>query len=224
MGWTKEARYIYQKRGVWYFSKRVTSELQRHYKRSRIAFSLYTKSRRAAAGRAVTLAAKLEENWLTIRRRTDGDLFSKFMNGGSLAVAGDASGPLMTEASQIYLGAKGKSRPLTFSQAVNRSVQYLVSVAGDKPVDSYERVDANKLRDALVARGLSPGSIRMAFSAIRALVNFTTRELGLNEVRAFSSIYLGEPETLNSATSRPGIHPIGQRPRVRRRSNAGLAG
>ena len=59
--------------------------------------------------------------------------------GGSLAVAGDASGPLMTEASQIYLGAKGKNRPLTFSQAVNRSVRYLVSVVGDKPVDSYER-------------------------------------------------------------------------------------
>ena len=224
MGWTKEARYIYQKRGVWYFSKPVTSELQRHYKRSRIAFSLYTKSRRAAAGRAVTLAAKLEENWLTIRRRTDGDLFSKFMNGGSLAVAGDASGPLMTEASQIYLGAKGKSRPLTFSQAVDRSVRYLVSVAGDKPVDSYERVDANKLRDALVSRGLSPGSIRRTFSVVRALVNFTTRELGLNEVRAFSGISLGKPETPNSATRRPGIHPIGQRPRVRHRIDAGLAG
>jgi integrase len=109
----------------------------------------------------------------------------------------------MTEASQIYLGAKGKSRPLTFSQAVNRSVRYLVSVAGDKPIDSYERVDANKLRDALVARGLSPGSIKRTFSVVRALVNFTTRELGLNEVRAFSSVYLGEPEVLNSATRRP---------------------
>ena len=160
MGWTKEARYIYQKRGVWYFSRRVPSDLQRHYKRSRIVFSLHTKSQRAAAVRAVTLASKLEENWLTIRWRTDGDLFSKFMNGGSLAVAGDASGPLMTEASQIYLGAKGKSRPLTFSQAVNRSVRYLVSVAGDKPVDSYERVDANKLRDALVARGLTQALLR----------------------------------------------------------------
>jgi len=203
MGWTKEARYIYQKRGVWYFSRRVPSDLQRHYKRSRIAFSLHTKSRRAAAARAVTLASKLEENWLTIRWRTDGDPLSRFMNGGSLAVAGDASGPLMTEASQIYLGAKGKSRPLTFSQAVNRSVRYLVSVAGDKPIDSYERVDANKLRDALVARGLSPGSIKRTFSVVRALVNFTTRELGLNEVRAFSSVYLGEPEALSSATRRP---------------------
>ena len=101
MGWTKEARYIYQKRGVWYFSRRVPSDLQRHYKRSRIVFSLHTKSQRAAAVRAVTLASKLEENWLTIRWRTGGDPFSKFMNGRSLAVAGDAPGPLMTEASQI---------------------------------------------------------------------------------------------------------------------------
>ena len=36
MGWTKEARYIYQKGGVGYFSKRVPSDLQRHYERSKI--------------------------------------------------------------------------------------------------------------------------------------------------------------------------------------------
>ena len=28
----------------------------------------------------------------------------------------------------------------------------------------------------------------------RALVNFTTREFGLSEVKAYSSVYLGEPE------------------------------
>jgi len=98
MGWTKEARYIYQKRGVWYFSRRVPSELQRHYKRSRIAFSLRTRSRRAAAVRAVTLASKLEESWLIIRWRTDGDPFSRFINGGSVAGGDEASGPLRGEA------------------------------------------------------------------------------------------------------------------------------
>ena len=57
----KEARFIYQKRGVCYFIRRISSDLQKHYKRSRIAFSLHTKSHRAVvATSAVTLASKLD--------------------------------------------------------------------------------------------------------------------------------------------------------------------
>ena len=200
---TKEARYIYQKRGVWYFSRRVPSDLQRHYKRPRIAFSLRTKSNRAAATRAVTLASKLEEDWLTIRWRTDSAPFSRFMNISTGAIDRNASGPLMTEASQIYLTAKGKSRPLTFTQAVNRSVRYLISVAGDKSIGSYVREDANNLRDALIARGLSRASIRRTLSVLRATINFTTRELGLDDIKVFSGVYLGEPEGLTHTTRRP---------------------
>ena len=117
---TKEACFIYQKRGVWYFSRRVPGDLQKHYKRCRIAFSLSTKSRRSASTRAVTLASKLEEDWLTIRWRSNGDPFIRFMN---VSTGPNASGPLMTEADQIYLKAKGASRPVTFTQAVNRSVR-----------------------------------------------------------------------------------------------------
>ena len=196
---TKEARYIYQKRGVWYFSRRIPGDLQRHYKLSRIAFSLRTRSRRAATTRAVTLASKLEEDWLTMRWRTDSAPFSRFMN---VSTGPNASGPLMTEAGQIYLKAKGASRPPTFTQAVNRSVKYLVSVAGDKSIDSYVREDANGLRDALIARGLSRASIRRTLSVLRATINFTTRELGLEDVKVFSGVYLGEPEELTQTTRR----------------------
>ena len=110
----------------------------------------------------------------------------------------NASGPLMTEAGQIYLKAKGASRPLTFTQAVTRSARYLVSVAGDKPIDSYVREDANSLRDALIAKGL----IRRTLSVLRATINFTTRELGLEDVKVFSGVYLGEPEELTQTTRR----------------------
>ena len=56
----KEARFIYQKRGVCYFIRRIPSDLQKHYKRSKIAFSLYTKSHRAVATSAVKLACQLD--------------------------------------------------------------------------------------------------------------------------------------------------------------------
>jgi integrase len=125
------------------------------------------------------------------------------MNVSTRSIDRNASGPLMTEASQIYLKAKGKSRPLTFTQAVNRSVRYLVSVAGDKPIDSYVREDANSLREALIAKGLSRASIKRTLSVLRAAINFTTRELELDEVKVFSGVYLGEPEELTHTTRRP---------------------
>ncbi len=90
MGMTKEAGFIYQKRGVWYFSRRIPSDLQRCYKRSRIALSLHARSYRAAATRAVTLASKLEEDWLTIRWRTGGDPFARFVNAAVATTWGEA--------------------------------------------------------------------------------------------------------------------------------------
>ena len=51
----------------------------------------------------------------------------------------NALGPLMTEADQIFLKAKGASRPLAFTQVVTRYVRYLVSVTGDKSIDDYVR-------------------------------------------------------------------------------------
>jgi hypothetical protein len=40
--------YLYQKRGVYYFSRRVPEDLLCHYKQSKIVFSLRTKSIKAA--------------------------------------------------------------------------------------------------------------------------------------------------------------------------------
>ena len=38
------ASYLYQKRGVYYFSKQVPSDVRQHYKRDRIVICLKTKS------------------------------------------------------------------------------------------------------------------------------------------------------------------------------------
>lgn len=76
-------------------------------------------------------------------------------------------------------------------------------MAGDKPIDSYVREDANSLRDELIAKGLSRASIKRTLSVLRASINFTTRELGLEDVKVFSGVYLGEPEELTHKTRRP---------------------
>ena len=60
---TKSNSYTFQKDGIWYFSRRVPADLRRHYRTSRIAYSLRTKSIRDARVRAMSDAAKLDRHW-----------------------------------------------------------------------------------------------------------------------------------------------------------------
>ena len=54
------------------------------------------------------------------------------------------------------------------------------------------RTDANALRDYLQDRGLSSESIKRNLSNLRAIINFVSKELGLEPILAFSGVYLGE--------------------------------
>ena len=68
---TKSNSYTFQKDGVWYFSRRVPSDLRRHYRTGRIAYSLRTKSIRDARVRAMSDAAKLDRHWHIMRMSSD---------------------------------------------------------------------------------------------------------------------------------------------------------
>ena len=65
---TSHPKYTYLKRGVYYFSRRVPKYLMDHYDRSKIVFSLRTKSTKAAKVKAASLASQLEEDWLVWQR------------------------------------------------------------------------------------------------------------------------------------------------------------
>ena len=57
---TKYNSYTFQKDGIWDFSRRVPTDIRRHYRTGRIAYSLRTKSIRDARVRAMNDAAKLK--------------------------------------------------------------------------------------------------------------------------------------------------------------------
>ena len=184
--------YLFRKRGIYYFSRRVPKDLLDHYERSKIVFSFRTKSCRAAKIKAASLASQLEEDWLTLRWRSKDTPLLRFLKGQAAEARISSSAPLMTEAGTIYLRVKGASRPITFSAAVERAIKNLTELVGDKPIDTYTRHDANLLRDSFFERGLSRGSVSRMFSTIRAIINFTTREVGLSEINSFSGVYLGD--------------------------------
>jgi integrase len=189
---TTEVPYVYSRDGIYYFTRRIPKDLQGHYRCPRIVLSLRTKSLRAAKTKSTTLAAQLDEEWMTLRWRSNDSPLRRYLSDQAFEARESSNAPLMTEARDIYLRSKGDGRPVTFSQAVDRAIGNLVDTVGNKPIDTYSRQDANCVRDALFERGLSKASVKRMFGTIRALVNFVTRELGLSDVSAFSGVYLGE--------------------------------
>ena len=59
----------------------------------------------------------------------------------------------MSEALQLYLALKAKTKDKRFTAYANRAVNYLFAAVGDKHLPSYTRADANTLRDFLIKKG-----------------------------------------------------------------------
>ncbi|WP_289036655.1 DUF6538 domain-containing protein, partial [uncultured Roseibium sp.] len=189
---TKSTNYLFRKRSVYYFTRRVPQDLQSYYKRDRIVISLRTKALYAAQAKATSLAAQLDEDWLTLRWRSSGNPFSGFLRDQATPLTTSSSAPLLSEAEALYVEMKGRGRSGSFEQTAKRSISYMLQLLGDKPVDAYTRAEVNRFRDSLDKRGLSTTSVRRIFSTVRAAVNFTARENGLEEPRAFAGVYLGD--------------------------------
>ena len=59
--------FVFLKRGVYYYSRRIPSDLRSHYKTERIVFSLRTTCSNAAATLAQSASHKLNKAWTTMR-------------------------------------------------------------------------------------------------------------------------------------------------------------
>tara|TARA_R110000850_G_scaffold95944_4_gene201118 strand:+ start:563 stop:1732 length:1170 start_codon:yes stop_codon:yes gene_type:complete len=197
---TKDAPFLYTKRGVYYFSRRIPEDLKGHYKSARIAISLRTKSKRVARARALSLAAKLDEDWLTLRWKSTGNPLQRFLHlRSSVEVMAQCDGITLTEAKELYVSTKKEGRSATFTRAAERCTEYLIGCHGDKPVDAYTRNEVNQFRDALFDRGLSKASVKRTFNTVRAIVNFAARENGLPEIKAFSGVFIGDEDSVQPA-------------------------
>ena len=193
---TKSNSYTFQKDGIWYFSRRVPADLRRHYKTSRIAYSLRTRSLRDARIRAMSDAAKLDRHWHILRISSD-DLPGKHLLNGAVHES-EAEAPIddhsLRAAVAVYLRLKGNDRPPTFEAAVRRSCGYLIDCCGMKNLDEYVRSDATKFRDYLFAKGLNGASVARIFGTVRAVINLALSEFGLSIVNPFSNVYFDQSQ------------------------------
>ncbi len=181
-------RYTYIRNGVYYFSRCVPKDLQKHYRSDRLVQSLRTRSPTKAKQAASLLAARLDEYWLDLRLRNSSPLFQdKFLESPIKVLS---SAPLLSEAKQLYLDLKGAGRSKVFVQSTERTVSYLIQCHGDRPIDAYGGGDASGFRSWLVDRGLSSSSVKRVFSVVKAVINLAIGELGLDMRNVFTGIYL----------------------------------
>ena len=61
---------------------------------------------------------------------------------------------------------------------------------GNKSIKSYTSLDASKFRDWLIEQGMSNSTVKRVFSSVKAIINLTINEYGLNITNPFSRVYL----------------------------------
>ena len=198
MSETISPTFTFVKDGVFYFSRRIPSELRRHYTSPRIAYSLRTRSPKVAEARARRAADQLDEYWYHLRSQ-EKDLPGKHMlrlqrTAGvdaavHVPVAVSSSSAVLSEAVGIYLRQKGRGKSVTFHRAAERACGYVIEACGDKYLDAYTKADANAFRDSLITRGLAGTSMTRVFGTVRAVINFAASELGLSLNNPFTGVY-----------------------------------
>ena len=94
--------YVYKKRDIYYFSRRVPKDLEDCYKASKITLFLRTKSTKVAKTKSASLASQLDEEWLTLRWRRNDSPLRRFLHEQALYEARRQSiAPLMSESKDM---------------------------------------------------------------------------------------------------------------------------
>ena len=186
--------YLFQKAGIFYYQRLVPMDLQSHYRRNMLSFSLRTRSHKYALRKTIEYSARLEAQWTAFRALYN-DPFSGFLResgSSSNTDSGncDTAGLSFAEAAEYYLLHKGKNRGNTFTKAVQRACLYLLKVPKNKPLAHYARSDAVTFRDFLLSKGLASSSITRVLTTVKAVYNFAVSEWGLEIRSPFSGLCL----------------------------------
>jgi integrase len=177
-------RYLYRKRGVYYFSRHVPVDVRQHHECNRIVICLKTKSVNAATRAATEITNKLDDYWLGLRLKT------MPISVAHPPTLNSPAAPTLSDALTAYLALKAHDKGPSFVRTATRNVGYVIAELGDRPIDSYTSLDAARFRDALFARGLSSSSAKRIFGSVRAITTLVLSEHGLDLKNPFTGTYL----------------------------------
>ena len=187
--------YLYKKRGVFYFTKRVPCDVKSYYRSDRIVICLKTKSNVSAIRASKSLYQRLDDYWTSIRL-TKMQVPAQHMLVTKPPINSNSNAPLLSEALTTYLKLKGEGKDKIFFRGANRNIKYVIELLGDLPIDDYSSKDASKFRDNLLDKGLLISSVKRVFSSIRSIINLSITEEGINCINAFSKTYMPDKENV----------------------------
>jgi len=189
---TKNIPYTFNRRGYYYFSRRIPCDLQEHYRCTRVVYGMKTQSPFVAKSRALVAATNLDEYWSHLRMKKTEHVGQHLLRSSSELSRSSNPGITtitLTDALNLYLALKGKGRAKTFHTASERACRYLVDATGLKDLHEYSRRDALAFRDYLVLKGLAGFSVTRVFNALVSVVNFAISEHALDMRNPFSRVY-----------------------------------
>ena len=103
----KDAHYLMCKGGVYYFTRHVPNDLQKHYEKPRIVLCLKTRSKSAALKASHSFASKLDDFWLKMRVSNIDIPASHLLIKGQPAESFTSYAPNLTDALEKYCRLKG---------------------------------------------------------------------------------------------------------------------
>ena len=181
------ANHVLLRNENYYFIKRVPCDLKSYYSVKRLCFSLKTKSYSSALRISKSVLQRLDDYWLGVRLQKMDIPAIHLVRSNDVE---EDSSPTISDALELYLRLKGIDKDKTFIRTANRNIEYIIKVLGNKSIRSYSSSDASKFRDWLMEQGMSNSTLKRVFSSVKAIINLTINEYGLDITNPFSKAYL----------------------------------
>ena len=183
-------KYVFQKDGTYYFSRHVPLDVRQFYSRPRIVICLKTQNSYLASRSCKSISSKLDDYWMKLRLTEIEVPASHLLKTVSSPKSILSKQPRLSEALERYVRLKGAGKPKTFFTAAKRNIGYVITKFGDRSIDTYSSSEAANMRDHLLGRGLKVTSVSRIFATIRAVVNLTIGEEGLDLRNPFANTFL----------------------------------
>lgn len=202
-------RYIFTKRGVFYYSRRVPSELQSLYSKARIRTCLHTRLEQKAVRAADQLSAQLEGIWAQARlEKTLANFRLAQLNPVIPTIAPIPpvrdEAVTLSDALDLYVRLKGNNKAKGFLVYTQRNMTYAIECLGNAVIPELGRAAAGKFRDHLIGKGLTTVSVKRVLATVRAAVNLAISEHGLSCTNPFVGTFIPE---VGEKKVRPPIAP-----------------
>ena len=196
-----DAPHVLFRDGIYYYVRRIPHDLTTFYSVKRLCFSLKTKSCVSAKRLSTSVTQRLDDYWLGLRlQNMDIPAIQLVQTNDQLA---NDTTPLLSDALELYLGLRAVGKGKVFVRTANRNVGYVIKVLGDKPIRQYSSSEAAIFRDWLIKQSMSMRTVKRVFASVRAVVNLTITEHGLDCVNGFAKTYFPADEAINDRLAIP---------------------